>query len=272
MPIYTDEISIYNADAIEQAIGDSRDYYITEITGDGIWVTPHDARPSNGQATSTTRGWHIADALEYFRGTVRYIKAWLNGTVPTIRLGQDTAGHADVTPSGLEVFAGTNGADSMAKFGSETRIGKSNGARFVTNASSLQAYDSDSNKYFEVSATGLTYGTFDAASKAEVGDVSGRLTELNGYVRVENGSLVLGKVPEAGTQNVGAVLSNDGLVFYPMNSDGTFEMTPISSFVIENNEGVMVIHRAVVVNELRFDNWAWRPRINGNLSLKWIGE
>ena len=36
--------------------------------------------------------------------------------------------------------------------------------------------------------------------------------------------------------------------------------------------GVLVIHRAVVVNELRLGDWAWMPRGNGNLSLKWIGE
>lgn len=141
MTTYTDEISIYNTDAIEDAIEGARDYYITEVTGDGIWVTPHDARPSNGQATSTTRGWHIADALEYFRGTVRYIKAWLNGTVPTIRLGQDTAGHADVTPEGLEVFSG---ADNLAKFASDgVRVGSYETSRVLLDEHGMHVVSAD---------------------------------------------------------------------------------------------------------------------------------
>ena len=52
--------------------------------------------------------------------------------------------------------------------------------------------------------------------------------------------------------------------------------SPIASLVVEGTgedaQGVLVIHRAVVVNELRLGDWAWMPRGNGNLSLKWIGE
>jgi len=148
MPTYSDEINVYNPNAIDNAIGEARDYYVTSVTNDGIWVTPHDAKPVNGAATSTTRGWHIADALEYFRGTVRYIKAWLNGTVPTVRLGQDSSGHADVTPSGLEVF--TDSSTSAASFGSTARIGKTNRSRALIGESSFEMANRLGTSYFQL--------------------------------------------------------------------------------------------------------------------------
>lgn len=141
MPTYSDEVNVYNPNAIKDGMVDARDYYVTSVTNDGIWVTPHDKKPVNGAAASTTRGWHIADALEYFRGTVRYIKAWLNGTVPTVRLGQDSSGHADVTSSGLEVF--TDASTSVASFGSEARIGDESGNYALIDDDSFDIYHGD---------------------------------------------------------------------------------------------------------------------------------
>ena len=37
------------------------------------------------------------------------------------------------------------------------------------------------------------------------------------------------------------------------------------------NESMFYITRAVVVKDLRFGNWKWYDRFNGNLSLKWMG-
>lgn len=148
MTTYSDEINVYNPEAIQQGIEDARDYYITSVTNDGVWVTPHDAKPVNGQAASTTRGWHIADALEYFRGTVRYIKAWLNGSTPTVRLGQDNAGHADVTPDGLEVF--TDASTSVAEFGDTVRIGNPSKCRLEQGASSFRQIDKNDFTYLSI--------------------------------------------------------------------------------------------------------------------------
>lgn len=113
--------------------------YITDIDGSGIWVTPSDAKPVNGAAASTTRGWHIAEALEYFIGAVRYIKAWVNGTIPTVRLGQDSAGHADVTPDGMEIF--TDATTSVASFGSESRVGRANSKHVTSKSDGVYFYD-----------------------------------------------------------------------------------------------------------------------------------
>lgn len=139
MTTYTDEVNIYNPEAIQEGIEEARDYYVTTVANDGIWVTPHDARPVNGQAASSTSGWRLGSALELFKSGVRYIKAWLNGTVPTVRLGQDASGHADVTPDGMEVF--TDADTSVAKFGANSaRVGKTNGPRTVIQSSGADFY------------------------------------------------------------------------------------------------------------------------------------
>ena len=39
----------------------------------------------------------------------------------------------------------------------------------------------------------------------------------------------------------------------------------------ETQESMFYITRAVVVKDLRFGNWKWYDRSNGNLALKWIG-
>ncbi len=40
----------------------------------------------------------------------------------------------------------------------------------------------------------------------------------------------------------------------------------------DTNESTFYMTKAVVVKNLRFANWEWRPRDNGNLSLKWVGK
>ena len=184
MPTYSDEVNVYNPNAIKDGMVDARDYYVTSVTNDGIWVTPHDAKPVNGAAASTTRGWHIADALEYFRGTVRYIKAWLNGTVPTVRLGQDSSGHADVTPSGLEVF--TNASTSVASFGSEARIGDESGNYALIDDDSFDIYSTSGTSNAPYYTLGCRKSNNDIgnynpnASSYEVGDLV--LYNGEGYV------------------------------------------------------------------------------------------
>lgn len=58
---------------------------------------------------------------------------------------------------------------SLAEFNAvNARIGKSNNTRFVLGTNSLQAYDNNNVKYFEVSASGLSYGSTAVASQASV--------------------------------------------------------------------------------------------------------
>lgn len=64
----------------------------------------------------------------------------------------------------------------VAEFGSTARIGKSNSSRFVTNASSLEAYNSSNQKYFEVSANGITFGTNNTVAKTS--DIPTKTSDL----------------------------------------------------------------------------------------------
>ena len=74
---------------------------------------------------------------------------------------------------GLEVFDENN--DSVAWLGSAARLGKNNSSRFVMGANSLQAYNSSNVKYFEVSASGITYGT---NTVANISDIPTKVSEL----------------------------------------------------------------------------------------------
>lgn len=47
----------------------------------------------------------------------------------------------------------------MASFGTTARVGKTNSSRFLMNADSLQGYNSSNKLYFEVSSSGIKYGT-----------------------------------------------------------------------------------------------------------------
>lgn len=149
--------------------------YIVETASNDAWIHSEGHGPnSSGVATADTYGWRIGSVFELVRAGLSYMMLWVESSVTKLRLGLATAGHAILSSDGMEVFAGTNGADSVAKFGSETRIGKSGGARFVTNASSLQAYNSSNAKYFEVSSSGLTWGTNTAATTTQVSEAAKR--------------------------------------------------------------------------------------------------
>ena len=59
---------------------------------------------------------------------------------------------------------------SIANFGSTARVGAEDSSRFLMNASSLQAYNDDNEKYFEVSPDGMTFGDNTVASQDYVDD------------------------------------------------------------------------------------------------------
>lgn len=359
MTTYTDEINVYNPQAIANdidAAGQTADTYLSTVDSTGLMVHP---------ANDSTTGWKISSAIELLKSGVSYIRMWLEGNpaIAKLRLGLESAGHAIFSPDGMEVFS--DSTTSVAKFGTETRIGVENGERFVVDSGSIHAYDENNGQYFSVSANGLSFGSNTAATSEDLQnfisnqfDVSDRylrtqvaniidglctseyttftqdgdtftfgfskldtaLSAIEKYVRIDGDVMTLG----ASDKPVCAELSSTGLVFYPtisphpewatstaysvedkvvhdfyfyecaqahtssVNTEPGTESgasywnpisatrqpdyeNPIASLAIEDGEGVLVIHRAVVVNELRFDNWAWMPRGNGNLALKWIG-
>lgn len=133
--------------------------YITEISGDGIWVTPEDAKPgSDGQATGATTGWHISGALEYFKAGASWFKLWLNTALNKmqLRLGLESSGHVVLDDSGMEVL--TDASTSVASFGASSRIGSSTGARIVTTSSGFDVYNSSNQKKASYGVDQYFYG------------------------------------------------------------------------------------------------------------------
>ena len=144
MTTYTDEVNIYNPEAVGEGIdgaAQTATNYVTEVSNDGIWVTPSNAKPTNGAATSSTTGWHISDVLEYFRKGASYIKLWVTGTIARLRLGLETSSHLILDNNSVEVF--TDASTSVADFGATTRIGKANAAHMSQDGTSSTFYDAD---------------------------------------------------------------------------------------------------------------------------------
>lgn len=96
---------------------------------------------------------------------------------------QNASSYLQLNNNGLNVFD-SNG-DSIAQYGSTARVGKNNSSRFLINSGSLQAYDSNNVKYFEVTNGGLTWGSNTAATtaqladKADISDIPTDVSDLN---------------------------------------------------------------------------------------------
>lgn len=73
----------------------------------------------------------------------------------------DLTDYIQINSNGVDLV---NDNASIANFGESARVGKTDSSRFVMGADSLEAYDDNNAKYFEVSANGMTYGSNTAAS------------------------------------------------------------------------------------------------------------
>ena len=266
MTTYTKETALYDTSSIANDIeeaGNNANSYITSVGTDGLKVHP------SGQSGDGIVDFTLVDA------------------------------------DGMGVY---KSGDRVAQFGESAAIGIDGSSQFVMGSDSLTAFDSSGNQYFSVSANGITYGGKAAALKEDMDAISNQvmsiveglqssnyttytqtdgmfsfdfsslneaLEAIESYVHISGDTMILG----SSDTPVCAELSSTGLVFYPIvENNGQREAdreNPIASLVVEGSgdgaEGVLVIHRAVVVNELRFGDWAWMPRGNGNLALKWIG-
>ena len=116
-------------EAAKQAAKSATDY-ITDITNDGIWVTPSTAKPSSGQAVSSTSGWHIADALELFKSGASMFKVWFDSvaSMTKVRVGGSDNGHMLLDDDGLyinAVYPYNNGYQTVEK----SRLTKTDGLK-----------------------------------------------------------------------------------------------------------------------------------------------
>ena len=72
----------------------------------------------------------------------------------------DLTDYIQINSNGVDMV---NDNVSIANFGESARVGKTDSSRFVMNADSLEAYDDNNEKYFEVSLNGMTYGSHTVA-------------------------------------------------------------------------------------------------------------
>lgn len=91
--------------------------YITDITNKGVMVHP------DGDETT---GWRIADALELLKSGVSYIKAWVDNSVPKVRIGAETAGHIVLDHDGMDFRDGATSVARLARItgGAILRLGE----------------------------------------------------------------------------------------------------------------------------------------------------
>ena len=90
IPRLHSEVSLIDPDKPIDELGETATNFITEISGDGIWVHPEGQGPdaTTHQATSATTGWHIANALELFKSGINTFAVQLQNGVAKLRLGE----------------------------------------------------------------------------------------------------------------------------------------------------------------------------------------
>ncbi len=96
------ETALYEKDAIKNglmAAGGTATKYVSTIDQNGIFVAPEGEHPSD---TITPTGWKISDAIELFKNGVSYIRAWLDNTVPKVRIGPTSSSNIVIDNDGFE--------------------------------------------------------------------------------------------------------------------------------------------------------------------------
>lgn len=115
--------------------------------------------------------------------------------------------------TGMELF--NNSGSSIAKYGSTARVGLNNSSRFLMNSDSLEAYDSNNVKYFEVTSSGLSWGNniaatvADLANKASVSAVEDAAKTATNYITIIDGGGI--KVHDEDDENNYAKIDANGL-------------------------------------------------------------
>ena len=150
--------------------------YITHINDNGIFISPYSQSPTTSAAGNSVK--INGDGLYIYKNGVE--QAYFIGTAAAI--GTTGQGRVIIKNDGLHVYDYVNSTQrDIAYFGNNARVGLSSGSHFMMNASSLQAFDSTGAKYFEVSASGMTFGTNAAATTTQVSNAKGNFTILWNY-------------------------------------------------------------------------------------------
>lgn len=130
----------------------STSYIMDTDSNKGITVKPKDSTGNDFLQMNST-------AIEFFRNSTT--ASVMRLTDNSFRLGLEASNHTTIDTNGLHIWAGTESTatNEIALFSSTARIGKTNSSRFLIDTTKLQAYNSSNKLYFEVSSSGIKYGT-----------------------------------------------------------------------------------------------------------------
>ena len=120
-------------------------------------------------------------ASDYLGDTDSNAGVTLKAKNGTTTASTSTSNYIKINSNGLEVY---KEGVSIALYGDTARIGKSNGVAFLINSNSLQAYYMNGNtrtKYFEVSPTGMTYGSNTVATTSQIPTTVASLSDASNY-------------------------------------------------------------------------------------------
>lgn len=105
----------------------------------------------------------------------------------------------------------------------------------------------------------------------DISEQQGSVSAIESFLRIVTDGLspklILGGVGSS----IETRMTNDRFGFYKSESP---DDEPITSIYIDTTtgQGILEVTNAVIVSELRLGRWAWTPRKNGNLALKWFSE
>ena len=90
--------------------------------------------------------------------------------------------------------------------------------------------------------------------------VDTQFSDISKYIRFVDGTIELGKIPEAGEEDFKVIISNEKISFLQNNLEVAY---------ISNQQ--LFITNANVTTQMQIGNFAWMPRNNGNMTLRYIG-
>ena len=173
--ITTNVVTAQSASASAASAAQTATTYITNIdSNNGIRIQPanYSTNKDSIQINST--------AITMYRNDVDVMSLGDS----SFRMGTASGKHTTINSNGLHVWIGSEStaANEVGLFGSTARIGAPASSRFLLNADSLQAYNSSNVKYFEVSASGLSFGGNAVAKASDIPTTVSQLTDSGNYL------------------------------------------------------------------------------------------
>ena len=185
--------------------------YITRINDTGITIHPEVWNNESSYIQLDGTGMELFDSNKV--SIAQY------GT--TTRIGFVNGKNIYLDNNGMQIRSGST---SLASFGTTAQIGQNGNSRFLMNTDSLQAYNSNNQKYFEVNENGLSWGNNTAATTSQVDMAAQTATNFISYDST-NGLQLASSLPLTATRklqilNDAIKVQNDNSNYLNINSDG----------------------------------------------------